>query len=202
MALSYAYSIPAVFANGGWKQAILKGWQISGTTLFQSGTPFHLHTGTDSPGYGNVDGEPQDRPNILNPAILGKSIDNPDTSTQVLGVNTCVAPGVPDQSGNTYPYLKCAYLDTNIPVGGRGNIGMNTFRKKGTNNTNLAVGRTFRLPGNRERSLQFRAEFINLLNRAQFDKGGNTMSSLATFGKITNTVNKGRQVQFSLRINF
>src|SRR5262249_45596373 len=107
----------------------------------------------DSPGFGNLDGESQDRPNVLNPAVLGKSIDNPDTSTQVLGVNSCVLPNVQNAAGVAYPYMKCAYFDTNIAVGGRGNIGMNTFRKKGTNNTNMAVGRTFRLPGNRERSL-------------------------------------------------
>ncbi len=79
---------------------------------------------------------------------------------------------------------------------------MNTFRKKGTNNTNLALGRTCRLPGDRMRTVQFRTEFFNLFNRPQFDKPGATLSSAATFGKITNTVNKGRQVQLMLRLNY
>ncbi len=177
----YSYNLPAVLEGGGWGAALLKGWQISGTTIFQSGTPFHIHTGSDGPGFGNVDGEGQDRPNILNPSILHKSVDNPDTSTIIMNP---------------------AYFNTNLPPGGRGNLGMNAFRKKGANNTNFAVGRTFRLPGDQPRSLQFRSEFINLFNRAQFDKGGNLFSSIATFGKITNTVNKGRQVQFTLRLNF
>ena len=193
--INFSYSIPSFYPGGGWQHAILRGWQISGTSTFQSGTPFHLHTG-DAPGFGNVDGEGQDRPNILNPSLLGKSIDNPDTSRAVLGGDSCQSPS------SAIPYLHCDYFDANIPLGGRGNMGMSTLRKKGTNNTNLAFGRTFRLPGDRERTLQIRTEFINLLNRAQFEKVGNQLTSLATFGKITNTVNKGRQLQFSLRLSF
>ena len=43
--------------------------------------------------------------------------------------------------------------------------------------------------------LDFRSELLNFFNTPQFDKPG-VMLALATFGKITNTVNKGRQVQF------
>jgi hypothetical protein len=53
---------------------------------------------------------------------------------------------------------------------------MNTFRKDGTANWNVALGRSFRLPG--------------------------VQLAVATFGNITNTVNKGRQVQFTLKLNF
>jgi hypothetical protein len=53
-----------------------------------------------------------------------------------------------------------------------------------------------------ERSLDVRGEFINFFNTPpQFDKPG-VQLALATFGKITNTVNKGRQVQFTLKLNF
>ena len=142
-----------------------------------------------------MDGNTQDRPNILNPALLGKSVDNTDTAPLLLGADTCKAPTP------AIPYLHCKYFDANIPVGGRGNLGRNTFRKDRTWNTNFALGRTFRLRGGGERSLQFRSEFYNLFNRPQFDKPGNQLSS-ETLGQITNTVNKGRQVQFSLKLNF
>jgi hypothetical protein len=192
---SYLYRLPFFARSSGWPAAALRGWQISGTTLFQSGLPFHLHTGSDSPGYGNVDGNPQDRPNILNPTLLGKSLDNPDTTATILGADTCEPPGA-----NGLHYLHCEYFDTNIPPGGRGNLGMNTFRKDGTANWNVAFGRSLRLPG-AERSLDFRTEFINFFNTPQFDKPG-VQLALATFGKITNTVNKGRQVQFTLKLSF
>ena len=193
--IGYAYRLPFFAGSTGWPAAALKGWQISGTTLFQSGVAYHFHTGSDSPGYGNVDGNTQDRPNILNPSLLGKSLDNPDTVPALLGANTCRPPGT-----DGLPYLHCEYFDTNIPPAGRGNLGMNTFRKDGTANWNTAFGRSFRLPGG-ERSLDFRTEFINFFNTPQFDKPG-VQLAVATFGKITNTVNKGRQVQFTLKLNF
>ncbi len=195
LAISYAYRLPFFAGSTRWPAAALQGWQISGTTLFQSGVTFHLHTGSDAVGYGNVDGETGDRPNILNPSLLGKSFDNPATAAALMGADTCRPPGT-----DGLPYLHCKNFDDNIPPGGRGNLGMNTFRKDGTANWNVAFGRSFRLPGG-ERSLDFRAEFINLFNTPQFDKPG-VQLALATFGKITNTVNKGRQVQFTLKLNF
>jgi hypothetical protein len=178
--LNYSYPLPFPTGMGGWMSALLSGWQISGTTIFQSGTAFHLHSGSDAPGIGNVDGVGHDRPNITNPSILGKSIDDPDTSQSI---------------------FRREYFNNDFEPGSRGNIGYNTFRKDGTNNWNLAFGRTFPLPGGRERSLQFRTEFINLFNHAQFDKPAVQLSA-RTFAQITNTVNKGRQIQFLLRLNF
>jgi hypothetical protein len=178
-----------------YRPRFFKGWQISGTTLFQSGVAFHLHTGSDAPGYGNVDGTTVDRPNISNPSLLGKTFDNPDTVKAILGADTCRPPGM-----DGLPYLHCQNFDTNIPPGGRGNLGWNTFRKDGTANWNVAFARSFRLPG-ADRSLDYRTEFINFFNTPQFDKPGVQLAT-ATFGKITNTVNKGRQVQFTLKLNF
>src|SRR5579871_2253237 len=182
---TYVYRLPFFAGSTGWAAAALKKWQISGTTLFQSGVAYHFHTGSDAPGYGNVDGNTADRPNILDPSLLGKSFDNPDTTPTILGANTCRSPGT-----DGLPYLHCKYFDTNIPVAGRGNLGWNTFRKDATANWNVAFGRNFRFSGG-ERSLDFRSEFINFFNTPQFDKPG-TQLAVATFGKITNTVNKGR----------
>lgn len=200
LALSYTYELPFRPASGGWKATILKGWQISGITTFQSGTPFHLHTGSDSPGFGNVDGETGDRPNILKPSLLGKSFDNPDTTPALLGAGTCKPPD-PAGTPNRIAYFRCANFDNNIEVGMRSNMGFNVFRKDGTNNWNFALAKSFNLPGARERTMLFRTEVLNLMNHAQFQKPGNALSN-PTFGKIINTVNKGRQIQFSLRLNF
>ncbi len=192
---TYSYRLPFFGGSTAWYSAPLKRWQISGTTLLQSGLTYHLHTGGDAPGFGNVDGTSTDRPNILNPNLLGMSLDNPDTAPALLAADTCRAPGTDD-----IPYAHCKYFDTNIAPGGRGNLGMNTFRKDATANWNVAFGRGFPLPGG-ERSLDFRAEFINFFNTPQFEKPG-VLVAASTFGKITNTVNKGRQIQFSLKLNF
>ncbi|MBI2815553.1 MAG: TonB-dependent receptor [Acidobacteria bacterium] len=200
--LTFNYTLPALVKGNAWVSAVSKGWQVSGTGIIQSGTVWHLHTGSDGPGFGNVDGNTQDRPNILNPSLIGKAFDNPDTAPELMGVGTCVRPSVPGPENlDAKPYMVCKNFDTNIPVSGRGNLGSNTFRKDATKNWNVALGRTFRLPGNGERALQFRSEFYNLFNSPQFDKPGVQLAS-ETFGQITNTVNKGRQVQFSLKLLF
>jgi hypothetical protein len=191
LTVSYTFALPSIGHITGWQGLLLRDWDISGTTVFQSGIPFHPHTGADGPGLGNVDGVQQDRPNLLNPALLGKSFDDPDTSGALLGADTCVRE----------IFLRCRYFDTNIPPGGRGNIGFNTFRKDGTSNWNFSIGKAFRFRRWGEASAQFRAAFLNLFNHAQFEKPGFNVTS-PSFGQITNTVNRGRVTQLSLRVNF
>ena len=178
LTISYNYVLPFASLTHGWATSLARGWQIAGTTLLQSGLPFHIHTGSDAPGFGNVDGQSQDRVNILNPAILGSSVDHPDTSTSILARS---------------------FFNTTLPVAGRGNIGQNTFRKDGTVNFNFALGRTFRFAS--ERAIEFRTEFYNLTNSPVFANPG-VLYAADTFGEITNTVNKGRQVQLYLRFSF
>lgn len=179
LTVSYTFALPSVGHIVGWQGLLLRDWEISGTTIFQSGIPWHPHT-ADAPGLGNVDGVQQDRPNLLNPALLGKSFDDPDTSAAL---------------------LRREYFDTRIPVGGRGNIGFNTFRKDGTSNWNFSIGKAFRFRRWGESSAVFRAAFLNLFNHAQFEKPGFNVTS-PSFGQITNTVNRGRVTQLSMRVNF
>ncbi|MGH9786085.1 MAG: TonB-dependent receptor domain-containing protein, partial [Terriglobia bacterium] len=180
LTVAYTFALPSVGHITGWQGLLLRDWVISGTTVFQSGIPWHPHTGADGPGLGNVDGVQQDRPNLLNPALLGKSFDHPDSSVRL---------------------LRREDFDTHIPVGGRGNIGFNTFRKDGANNWNLSVGKAFRFRRWGEASVEFRAAFLNLFNHAQFEKPGFNVTS-PSFGQITNTVNRGRVTQLSVRMNF
>ncbi|MBI4443049.1 MAG: TonB-dependent receptor [Acidobacteria bacterium] len=190
--ISYTYAFPSPRSLNGWKAFLLQNWEVSGTTIFQSGIPWHAHTG-DGPRFGNVDGVSHDRPNIRNTNLLGISFDDPDTSRAMLGSDEpCV---------DLPTYRQCKYFDTNIPVGGRGNVGFNVFRKDGSNNFNLSVAKTFRYGRRREMSFQVRGSFLNFLNHAQFDKPTIHLTS-PTFGVITNTVNKGRVTQLSLRVTF
>jgi hypothetical protein len=199
LAVTYSYEIPVLdntLAAPVWLSRMFSKWIVSGTTTFRSGVPFSVFTGSDGPGRGNIDTEGSDRPNIIDASILGKSFDDPDASQAAMGAVGCheiSPPGV-------MPYFQCPAFDTNLPVGGRGNIGFRTFRKDGTNNWNFAVARAFPLT-QAERQLQFRAEFYNLFNHAQFAAPGSTLTS-PTFGQITNTVNKGRVSQLSLRFVF
>jgi hypothetical protein len=153
-------------------------WTLSGVVLLKSGSPFTVYSGSDSPGYGNVDGNGGDRPNLLDPSILGRSIDNPNTSRARL------------------PRSAFSFMS---PTDLGGNLGRDTFRRGGYRNVNASLVRRWTLP--HETTLALRAESINLFNTPQFAAPGTDVSS-ANFGQITNTLNDGRTFKFGLTVGW
>jgi hypothetical protein len=73
-------------------------------------------------------------------------------------------------------------------------------------NTDFSAIKNFRI--RESLSAQFRAEFFNLFNHAQFNTPGLSstpgadLSSPGTFGAVTSTVNNPRVIQFALKLNF
>ena len=43
LAISYVYDLPFFRSAEGWKKAVFGGWEVSGVTIFQSGTPFSIY---------------------------------------------------------------------------------------------------------------------------------------------------------------
>jgi hypothetical protein len=176
----YSWDLP-VGSIRGVLGGLLRSWNLSGATLFKTGTPFTVRVGSDSPGYGNVDGITSDRPNLLDPSVLGRSINNPDTASALL------------------PRSAFGYI---APGEVQGTLGRDTFRKSGIANFNLALARQWVLPfKGAERRLLFRAEALNATNHPQFDAPGFLLAN-NNFGKITNTLNDGRILQLALRLFF
>lgn len=169
--LRSAYEFPS--RQRGWLGVLANGWNASGVLLFKNGTPFTVTT-LDSPGYGNVDGSGNDRPNILDLSILGRTIGNPDTSVRMLPVSA-------------FGFM--------APTDAGGNIGVSTFRRGGIKNLNAAVTKTW--PVWQEAKLTFRAESINLTNTPQFAEPGSILGA-PEFGTITNTLNDGRTFRLGL----
>ena len=171
-----SYSLPA----GGrtwWRQA-LGGWEISGASLLKSGTPFAVVAGADGPLFGNVDGNGGDRPHLLDPSVLGRTIGNPDTSRQLL------------------PKAAFRFIEPTEP---RGNLGNNVFRKGSIRNVNAALSRSW--PVASDKRITLRAETINAFNTPQFAEPGFEMANF-NFAAITNTLNDGRTFRFQLRFGW
>jgi hypothetical protein len=173
-----SYETPSPASAGRWVRALAGGWSISAIALLKSGTPFTVFTGSDAPGFGNVDGTPGDRPNLLDLAVLGRAIGNPDTSRQLL------------------PASAFAFL---TPGTTEGNLGRNMFRKGPIRNVNASVSRQF--PLRREKPLTIRAESINLFNTPQFAAPDNMLTD-SSFGAITNTLNNGRSLRLAASFEF
>jgi len=165
--------------GSGWLGKIFRNWSVSAVYLLKNGTPFTVTSGSDGPGLGNVDGSPGDRPFILDPTILGRTIGNPSTSQRLLPAS--------------------AFRFLNAPAEMAGNLGRNTFRKGKIANLNASLARSWTLA--RELQLTFRAESINFTNTPQFAEPGSSLAA-PNFGQISNTLNDGRTFRFLLRLTF
>jgi hypothetical protein len=86
------------------------------------------------------------------------------------------------------------------PVGQLGNASRVPATGPDFVNTDFSVIKQFALPW-REMGLNFRAEFFNLFNHAQFGSPVNDVSALG-FGSVNSTVNNPRLVQFALKLSF
>jgi hypothetical protein len=160
-------------------EKLAAGWSLSGITTLQSGFPFTPQLGYNPTN--NGDSRNPVRPN-WNPAFTGP-----------------VILGGPNQYFNPNAFLP--------PVTGTyGNVGRDVLTGPGLADLDLSVLKTTRLS---ERiNLQFRAEFFNILNRANFGSPNAVVFSSAsstpapTAGVITSTSTTSRQIQFGLKLQW
>ena len=170
----------ALFGNAdGWGEKIAGGWSLSAIATLQSGLPFTPQLGYNPSN--NGDSRDPVRPS-WNPAFTGP-----------------VILGGPNRYFNPNAFLP--------PVTGTyGNVGRDVLFGPGLADLDLSVLKTTRLT---ERiNLQFRAEFFNLLNHANFGSPNAVVFSSAsttpapTAGVITSTSTTSRQIQFSLKLRW
>ncbi len=170
-----SYSLPK-FSAGSLAARVFGGWSISAVGLLKSGTPFTVESGSDGPGFGNIDGRRRDRPMLLDSNILGNIVGSPDTSESQL-------------PASAFRYIQA-------PMEQAGSLGRNTFRKGKIANVNASLSRRFPIAA--ERALEVRAESINFFNTPQFAEPTKSLTS-PSFGQINNTLNDGRTFRFQLR---
>jgi len=97
------------------------------------------------------------------------------------------------------------WFDTSVftPVARFGSLGRNVLIGPTFNNTDFSISKNTRLSENFR--LQFRAEFFDIFNHANFGQPGNIVGSPA-FGRITNTrfptgeSGSSRQIQFAIKL--
>jgi len=156
---------------------IVSGWGLNGIVTMQSG--FALSILAQSTALSRTFGAGTPRPNLVagcDPVLSGSA-----QSRRNKWFNTAcfVQPG-------DYQFGNEARVDPKI-------------RRAGINNFDLTISKNTDIS---ERfRLQFKSEFFNLFNRAQFGAPGVTLGT-STFGVVTSQSNNPRQVQFSLRLNF
>jgi len=111
-------------------------------------------------------------------------------------------------SGNPNRYIKTQCLAFTNPPNLRGNLGRNALIRPGISNLDFSVFKNNPVKRISESfNVQFRAEFFNLFNRANFaspvdnlivfDQAGNRTSGA---GLITSTQTPSREIQFALKV--
>jgi hypothetical protein len=157
--------------ENGTARAIFKNLQLAGSGQFQTGQPFTVNSIFDV----NLDGNITDRLNTTSGIIVTGDRQQP------LRLAT-----------NNLASLRAA-------VGKDGAVGRNTFRACNYLDMNLAVIKSFRF--SETRSLIFRTEVFNFINRANFGIPVRYLEAPG-FGRATSTVTPGRRVQFQLKYSF
>ena len=170
--ISYSYLLPFdTLGSQRWRW-LSGGWQLSGITRFSTGLPIFLSEDDDRSFVGSI-AQPMDLPDY-NGAKL--SFTNPRS----------------DQ-----PYFNIAAFSPEA-LGTIGNARRAFFTGPGINDFDLALMKGFKV--NERINFEFRVEFFNLFNHAQFmNPSGNINSS--EFGFV-NSANDPRIGQASLHLRF
>jgi hypothetical protein len=175
--------------------AILGGWTANGITTFRTGEPFTARVNSNT----SLDGDRwnPDRPN-LNPGF------SPNPTSGVSAGCGKIAKGTPLGTPNLW-YDPCAF--SRPAPGTYGNLGRNTLTGPGYDEIDASIAKTFK-PSERV-NVQFRGEFFNLLNHANFyEPGFNVFTGGGAYsggaGHITKLISSpgGRLVQLGLKVLF
>jgi hypothetical protein len=185
--ISYQWELPFFAHSQSWQRALLGGWQLNGITTFQSGTPFTVYDSTGVSAQGGapeISGFPSDRPNL---------VGDPTQGTCLNGAHT----GTPNCWYNPAAFQQ---LDPNTQIGQFGNAGRNIVQGPGYQQWDFAALKNFRFT--EARTLQFRAEFFNIFNHANFGIPVNDLNTPRDTTGSIQTSQPGRLVQFAFKFSF
>ena len=199
--VNYSYDLP-FGTHSGIAGKLLEGWNISGVTLVQDGTPMTIADSGAGTIYGTAGSANQAgfaRAQMC-PGMTYGSISTPGGIEQRLGGN----------SGGPGYFNKAAFCDAPA-IGdgtGYGNSGSGILLGPGQFNWDMSALKTTRIT--EKQTLQFRAEFFNIFNHPQFtnpNAGQGAIYSLpdrasGSFGQITSTSVNPRVIQFALKYMF
>ena len=169
---------------------LTSGWQILNITTLTTGSPFTVYSGVQQTGIGSAGADRPDQ--IARPVFATSRTVREDYFGE--GSSNAeffqIPIGVPGGTGPNQGVF--------------GSLGRNTFRGPGFHDLDFSLIKdtSFGHRGNTEAMiLQFRAEFFNVFNLANFGLPLNIIRG-SGFGVINKTAGTSRQIQFSLRLMF
>jgi len=205
--VSYQYQLP--FRASGSLQKIVEGWSLSGVTLVQSGNPITLFDSRGGSAYGMLSSGTYE--NGLSRAQLCPGMTYKDIATKGSVKERLGRTGDPTTTRFFNIAAFCAPPTIDLGTG-FGDTGVGIVRGPGQANFDFSITKLTTIAEGK--TLQFRTEFFNLFNHAQFAipvgtqvgglAGNQTIypSNPNLFGVITGTSVNPRLIQLALRLQF
>ena len=212
--VSYQYELP--FKANGILNKFVQGWGASGLTTIQSGTPLTLFDNRAGSAYGTPGSGTVEQGMSRAQICPGFTYDQVETSGNVkdrlnnffnASAFTCGPPAI-QPNGSVTTLALCPTCATLF-----GNTGVGIVRGPHQLNFDFSLIKITRI--SERQSLQFRAEFFNLFNHAQFaipaysqapnqfvNNGTLFANATAAFGVINQTSVAPRLIQLGLRYQF
>src|SRR5215207_376766 len=160
----------------------LGGWQFSTVVKLAKGTPFTVTSPSQDLDF---DGFSEARPVLLDPSVLGHSVNHPSDSQAML-------------PAAAFRPLTIADVGKTLPL-----VGRNTFFGDGVKTVDFAIVKNFPLPWENHKFM-LRADFFNAFNHVQYGFPVSLDVTNVNFGRITGTATQyaPRNIQVSLRYQY
>jgi Carboxypeptidase regulatory-like domain/TonB dependent receptor len=223
LVINALWDIPVPASFHGPAAFIAKGWQLGGIVSLSDGVPVWAFNIPGSDPMGQLDSEPVTIPDrvpgcsltnpssgrhgslqYINPACFSNAMLPAGISAaqcQPFGLRPAGTNGPGDPGSSTGIPGTCANL--------LGNLGRNTVTGPGLVNIDYSMIKDTKIPKISETfTVQFRAEFFNVFNHANFapPNAGNLSpfdgngAPIGGFGTLTTTQTPERQIQFALKL--
>jgi len=201
LTVNYSYDLPFGHLDGLMGK-LVTGWALAGVTTVQDGTPL---TVTDTRGgtiygFGAGAGGETSTGQFCSGMGVANAANSGSVKQRLGGANGgqgwfnksafCTVPAYPTPIGDG-------------SATGYGNAPLGIVLGPGQFNWDVSILKTTRVGGLREdATLQFRTEFFNAFNHAQFNNPAVLDASKSSFGAITSTSVNPRLIQFALKYSY
>src|SRR5262245_2814422 len=183
-----------------WKSvqgALVKGWSLYPIVTYRTGFPIDVFAGLSRSGSRPGPSAAGDG-NLVHANLSGNSVGILDPRlSQRLNNQTGNFWFNPSNFNRTVLSATSVASVTNPSLRTYGTLPRNFFRGPSRTNFDFAVAKMTRFGGSERVGVEFRAEFFNTFNLAQFSNPDTSITS-ATFGQITTTADP-RIIQFALK---
>jgi hypothetical protein len=208
LVINGTWQVPTVKSASGALGRAVNGWELGGIYKASDGVPFSATFGTDGDPQGLNSSDTWAFPNRLGGPGCGSLVNpgNPNNyiKTQCFAIAT--APSSAFYTANCDSTLGTPPQCFNL----RGNAGRNILAGPGTSNLDFSIFKNNYVKRISENfNVQFRVEFFNILNRANFavpiapnntDIFDSTGAPTGVAGLLTSTTTTAREIQFALKL--